>query len=331
MSSREIRNYFKGQNNIKQDYYKKNLQNPFYNKRSHGHKKTFSGGKIILIPIFIFVVIGLWVFLFSSLFVIKNIETNGLTRVASSDVLNIIETQISEKRCLFLSQKNIFVFNKNEVVKNLLEKFGFRNVSIKTTLKGDLKIDISEREYAFIWGENGNYYYIDKDAHIVNKIASNSTPLSNLSLLSVENSLISSSTATTTDLISNEQNQLDIQKEALREVKKNNKNSYPIIDNLYTPIIKNDIVDIDRVYFDFVEKINKTIGDPNCNLSISRFFIDSDIDTLKVELNSGLLIYFSVKQNHDNQINSLLVLKDKLNKIIKKKVDLRYGDRIYYE
>ncbi len=330
MSSREIRSYYKTRGNIKQDYYKKNLQNPFYNKRGDGHKKIFNlfnGNNFILAGIVILLIFLFWVFLFSSLFTIRDIKINGLTRTTEADVLDIINTRISERRCLVFSQENTIILNKSKLSKALGDKFGFLNVSTKKGIKGSLKIDIQEREYAFIWGENGDYYHIDKTAYVIDKIASNFTPISNL----VVNSSTSSDIITLATS-SAEQERSNIQKEALREVKKNNKNNYPIIDNLYNPIIKNNIVDIDPVYFNFITKISMALnGDPDKNLSISRFFVDSDIDTLKVELNTGLLIDFSTKQSPDDQINSLLILKDKLNKIIKKKVDLRYGDRIYYE
>jgi hypothetical protein len=47
------------------------------------------------------------------------------------------------------------------------------------------------------------------------------------------------------------------------------------------------------------------------------------------------MVYFSTKEDRDNQIRNLLVLKKEMkgdfNKIIKKKIDLRYGDKVYYE
>jgi len=340
MSSREIRNYYKNRGNIRQDYNKKSLQNPFYKKHNEKALNIFSNLKLVSVAISLFIIFIIWLLLFSPVFLIRDIKIDGLVRANESDVLNVVQSQINSRRALIFSQKNLLIFNKGKISSDLLDKFGFLNVNINKGINGQLKISVAERAYAFIWGENGNYYYSDKDGHIVSQIPSNFTPLASLNTPQATSTVVSTSTdaslasSSIIDISSGPSPDiLNIQKQALVEVKKNNPANYPIIDNLYNPLIKNDIIDIDHVYFDFVDKINQNINDKNNpSLQINRFFIDSDIDTLKVELNSGLVIYFSTKQDINDQINNFLDLKakDKL-KEIKKKVDLRYGDRIYYE
>ncbi|MEI7451909.1 MAG: hypothetical protein WCK37_01750 [Candidatus Falkowbacteria bacterium] len=328
----EIRSYYENKGNIKQDYSRKSLQNPFYGKRGNSNKNIFGNFKIILIAAVFFIILLFWFFLFSPVFNIRSVKIDGLIRTNESDVSSIIQNQIASQRALIFSQKNIIIFNKGKAINDLLDKFGFLDVSIKKSITGNLNISVHEREYAFIWGENGDYYYIDKDGHVINKIPSNFTPIANLNIIPS----VSTSTdlnASSTDIASAPvPDVLSIQKEALIEVKKNNKDNYSIIDNLYNPLIKNDIITIDPIYLDFVNKISKIMdAEADHSLWVSRFIIDSDIDTIKAQLNSGLTIYFSVKQVPEDQIKSLTALKDKLNKTIKKKVDLRYGDRIYYE
>ena len=67
--------------------------------------------------------------------------------------------------------------------------------------------------------------------------------------------------------------------------------------------------------------------------TIERFLVDSDINTVKLIIESGPAIYFNTTESIDKQIEKLLIiknqkLKDDFN--TKTYIDVRYGDSVYY-
>jgi cell division septal protein FtsQ len=348
MSRREER-YFNSHHAVKRDYYQKNLQNPFFKKRNGAKDNLARNIKLIIIGLVVFAGLIIWVLFFSNLFLIKDIKINGLTRVSDFDVRTVTETQVNDGGGNFLSQKNLLLFNDNKLQEDLKSKYNFSEITIKKKIFHELSIDIKEREYAYIWGESdGGYYYIDKEAYLIEKIPSSFTPLvaliassSTLATTSDINVLSPSPSATTTS-----QNEIStstpmanndlIWREALKEVKKINQDKYPIINNLSENKIESDKIKVDKTYLDFIAKLFDSFKkNPEPELGVSRFILDDEFNTIKVELKNGLLVYFSTREDWDSQINSFLVLKkelkDNFNKIIKKKIDLRYGAKVYYE
>lgn len=149
-------------NSIKADYQAKELKNPFFYRSSRG-----AGVFWISLLAFVLLTILAWFLFISSFFNIAEIEINGLSRVNESEIKALVENQLEKDRLVFLSQRNIFLLKKQELSASILEAYNFSEIDIKRSLNKTLKINLSERPYAFIFQEGDDYYYASKDAYII--------------------------------------------------------------------------------------------------------------------------------------------------------------------
>jgi len=127
--------------------------------------------------------------------------------------------------------------------------------------------------------------------------------------------------------IINEVNPLDITEKKYPLISYQGKSSIISYNNM-----KYDKVEIDDEYFIYIKNLFDEFL-PLKDLISERFIIDDEINTVKVLIQGGPMIYFNINEDVNKQIKKLLVtknekLKDEFNK--KDYIDLRYGDMIYY-
>jgi cell division septal protein FtsQ len=113
-----------------------------------------------------------------------------------------------------------------------------------------------------------------------------------------------------------------------------NENIYPLLTNLSSQKIYNGRITANPGYLDFAAELFEKFPKIMPEIKIDRFIIDDDVDTIKLLTAGGLTVLFNTKDNADKQLNNLLILKnqklkDSFNK--QKTVDLRFGDKIYYQ
>ena len=123
---------------------------------------------------------------------------------------------------------------------------------------------------------------------------------------------------------------------AFPELRKALKGDYPIIFNDGDAQIVAGKVKIDNGYLAFIAKIvGQFKSDPSLGLKANYFIVGQEFNTISVKLDSGLVVKLSEVEDWDKQIDNLLTLKKTLKadfyKKIKQKIDLRYGDKVYYE
>lgn len=147
---------------IKADYQAKNLKNPFFYRASRGE-----GVFWVFLALFLAISVLIWFLFFSSFFMINKTEISGLSRVDESEINQLIEDQLDKKKFFFLSQRNIFLLSKEELSTSILEDYNFSEIVIKKSIPKTLKVNLSERPYAFIFKEGEDYYYASKDAYII--------------------------------------------------------------------------------------------------------------------------------------------------------------------
>lgn len=282
-----------------------------YNQRN---KKSFSSsfrapkkenkGKTI----FIFCLIGLFIIalaitylvFFSNFFKIKDIEVSG-SNSRNDVVKSIVEEQVNGNSGLF-SQKNIIIFNKARLLNNLSE-FNFSSISVnKNIWKRHLILKINEREEALLYLEAEKYYFLDNAANV---IKSNDA-----------------CTASTTE------NCLKIDDNFRKE------NFLPIIENHSDMArISEDqkYAKIDEEYLNFSFKLYNDLNDSS-EFGFKKINLDGEYNTIKVQLNNNLELYFSLKNDYNEQISKFFTLsRERASDLSGKKyIDLRYGDKIFY-
>jgi len=137
-------------------------------KKSYRTKKKRSVFNIFknkffwLCLLFFIILSGLfYLFIFSSVFQIKNITVLGTEKTSAEEIRIIISN----------NAKNIFLADLEEIDRILLEKYRqIGNVDIKRDIPNALLVQIEERKPVAVISKNEEYFFIDKEAVIFEKI-----------------------------------------------------------------------------------------------------------------------------------------------------------------
>ncbi|MCD4761797.1 hypothetical protein K8R32_02440 [bacterium] len=157
-------------------YSTKEYDNPFFTdkkKRSTIRTIDFSLSiktKVILLFAFFIVVSTAWLLFYSRFFEIKTILINGGGRISTSSVDKIARQQINDNMLILFPQKNIFLFSKDRLSKNLEHKFVFDNIEIKKDIPDTIIVNYQEKTYDIIWQEDDIYYYADEEGSIITEV-----------------------------------------------------------------------------------------------------------------------------------------------------------------
>jgi cell division septal protein FtsQ len=109
---------------------------------------------------------------------------------------------------------------------------------------------------------------------------------------------------------------------------------YPLITNQSGEIIYNSQINADPILLTIAAELFEKIPQKSFGLNIDRFIIDNEVDTIKIKTAEGPVISFDAKGDIDKQLDRLLALKTQKLKddfAKKKTIDLRFGDKIYYQ
>ncbi len=356
MNKRVVRSYSFSERN------KKTVSGSF---RSPSNRKQINIFWLIIISFFVFIIAILCLF-FSRVFYISNVKIEGLKTIDSEKIEKIVFDQ-EETKFLMFSQKNLFLFNKDKLINNLSD-FNFINIKVdKKLFKKSLIIKIEERQSAIIFLENGVYFMADKEGNIIDYKPDcqaitniltknnstndlNSTSTENLASTTNTNELLASSstsssnTSTVFDTSTVETNNIsEDSNNILKTLDPNTcitvddnykkENLYPIIENTGNSKIDENKknIDISSEYIDFCLKLYNDIGE-NVDFGLKNIILDESYNTVKIKLNNGPEVYFNLKNDYSEQVNSLLILENELKSELqgKKYIDLRYGDKIFF-
>lgn len=273
-------------------YSSKAYKNPFFSKKKRfslriSSRKLLLKTKLIIGIAIMLIILAVSFLFYSNYFSIKKIIVEGGGRIDPLKVENIAWEQINDNFLAIIPQKNIFLFSKKKLTKNLNKKYSFESLIIDKKLPGKLEIKYKEKEYAIIWQENENYFYADDYGLIINEV-----------------------------------NLLEISQK-----------DYPIIKNDSNDLIINKKITVDHSLIEYAKQLFFEFKEYNNEFKIERFIVDSDVNTVKVVIESGPIIYFNSAQEIEKQINKLLIIKNEKLKedfISKTYIDVRYGDSVYY-
>lgn len=326
--------------------------------RAPQNKKNHSFTWFIIL-FFIFIIFFIYL-VFSGFFSIKEIKINGLVKIDQMKVEEIVQTQ-KNNNFLFFHQSNLLFFNKKKLINNL-NNYNFSQVLVKKRIfKKTLVLNIKEREQAFIFLENNNYFFSDKNGAIINYLPSCFIPEKNTSSVEINLNAISdekeneeqkNQTLEIIDLNSADNpNSIDsakiqIDHQNINKANENNKTECLIIDETYKkdnlyPIIENIAkirvgedkkqIKLDPEYIDFALKLYNDLTD-NSEFGLNRIILDEEYNTVKIKLNNGLDVYFSFKSDYLEQLSRFFAIKKEKSEELrgKKYIDLRYGDKIFY-
>jgi len=136
--------------------------------RKHRYKKSFRTrkkrsvfaifkNKFFWIFCLILIVLGslTYLFIFSSVFQIKNIAVLGAEKISAEEIRIIVSD----------NTKNIFLADLKKINIMILERYlEIANVNIKRDIPDSLSVQIEERKPVAVFSKNEGYFFIDKEA-----------------------------------------------------------------------------------------------------------------------------------------------------------------------
>jgi cell division septal protein FtsQ len=102
---------------------------------------------------------------------IKNISVAGLTRLPSDPIINLVRQEAGQRRFLFFSENNLWLFKKKAAARAIMANYNFAQLTIVKKLPGTLIVKIGERPYRFIFEENGSFYYAADNGYVIKDAA----------------------------------------------------------------------------------------------------------------------------------------------------------------
>lgn len=154
---------------IKKDYQRKNLQNPFFRKKTKA--KNPQRWKWLLTAALLIILFLIWFFFASPFWRLQEVKVSGLTRLNSSELEQLVWNEAAQRRGLFFQENNIFLFKSKAAIAKIIATYNFSGVAIKKKWPRTLELKVTERPYAFIFQEGSAYYYASADAYIIKEPA----------------------------------------------------------------------------------------------------------------------------------------------------------------
>jgi cell division septal protein FtsQ len=148
-------------------------KNPFRKRKRFFEFKLF---KIINLILLLSIIICLYFFLFSNFYNINEIEVGGNQIISTNDVLDIINNYLAKHKFLIFSTKNIFIFNKNDIKKEINKAIILRDLQVEKELPNKIRINLQEKDVALKWITADSQYMIDNQGQIIKKYYKLQTP-----------------------------------------------------------------------------------------------------------------------------------------------------------
>lgn len=166
------------------DYHRKNYKNPFFKKNKSGsgcYGRGLSSGryffwpqtlrkKIILVLFFAAAVGWIYFIFFLPYFYIQQIKLEGLEKISRSEIEEMVNNQMAERRFLIFGQKNIFIFDEDSLCETINGKYALESIKINKKLPGFIEIKIQEKKPALIWQTGDKFYDIDGEGIAIREL-----------------------------------------------------------------------------------------------------------------------------------------------------------------
>ncbi len=155
----------------KRDYFIRSSTNPFFNKR-----KKYNLFKLLNFVLLILIVgVSAWLFFFSNIFTINEIEIKGGRPINQAIVKEIVKNALDQKKWLIIPQNNIILLNKKDLSEKIQKELVLADLQIKKAGRNKIIIKIKEKpEVAYLFNQ-GKIFSVDQDGILVNVIEELST------------------------------------------------------------------------------------------------------------------------------------------------------------
>lgn len=164
----------------RRDYKRKNLKNPFFKqKKTKKNKKIFFLSLIFLL-VFAFII---YLLFYSNLFLLKNIEVLGAERSNIEEIKALIWQKTDHYGFLDIRKDNLLLISKNNLKKEIKNNFNLAEVRLNKVIFNKLKIEIIERQPAFLLKTDDGLEHRDNQACLIDNIAVTKEDVNNKPIL----------------------------------------------------------------------------------------------------------------------------------------------------
>lgn len=286
---------------LRQDFQKKKFKNPYYSPKKKG--SVFFKNKQLMAVFFVIFIFGLVGLSRISVFKIENIKISGTDFISEAEINQIASDQINKSRFLIFPQSNIVFFSKNQLKKAILEKYYLNHLTINKDYWHQITIEIEEKPIKLIYSANQKKYFIDENGTIINEYGPGKSDKKEV-INGLE--IVRPNSQAQNLLVVNDKNNQDIQ--------------------IGFQVLGKDDVN-------FILSLDKILKD-EADFKINDYSLpEGNKNDLMVLTNQGWEIRFNMKDSYQSQTRLLfLILKDKVkDRATLDYIDLRFGDKIYYQ
>jgi len=270
-------------------------RNPYFSNSSQDH---FAASKLkntlahisprAWLWLFLIAIIALllsWLFLFSNILIIKNIEVSETSLIPSFDIENLAQERLTKTKFLILSESRLAVFDAKALKNQITERYVVDKIQVSKKIPSTLVITIYEKTPTAVWFEADTYQQIDAAGWVLASVSGNVEGLPTIY-----------------------------------------NNGWPRINNKKIEGVANTIT--------FAKSLNSEFSNRFSAIKIKQLTVDNEQDTIKLVPERGAIVYFSTIDNISSQIDRLdLLLLSELKGRFEKTlyIDLRFGDKVYYQ
>jgi len=250
--------------------------------------------------------------IFSSIFHIKQIETEGLQRIKKEDFTESVKGLMNYKKLFIFPDSSYFLVDLNEIIDILKNKFSLNSITIEKRFPDFLKIKVEEKISTIIYDNSVDYSYLDiegKQVELLKKVG-----------LDEWQTITPASSSTLAETI-----HIPKTKDIIKEL-----GDYPIVYDkrhppsaLNQPILNKNIVKGIIDWFNYIKKENQ--------INLSYFIIENELGEGLIKTGDGWVIKANLKDNLEAQFDELsYLLKKKIDLSKINYIDLRYLEKVYW-
>lgn len=160
--NRSKKKHFHNEKKYTNPYFLKNKKKPLIKIPAYSWRAKITALLILSIIIGFF-----WLIFFAPIFNIKEVIIRGAIKTPVKEIENFAwdQTKVNWGRGV-----NIFLFNKNNLIKTINEKYNLDKLLVEKRLFNKIIISFKEKQQSIIWFEVDKYYYADLEGNIINEI-----------------------------------------------------------------------------------------------------------------------------------------------------------------
>ena len=340
-------------------FYKKQVpdgpkyQNPYFpKKKPSALSKIAKRPGIIVYPVFI-ILLGYFIFFFQ-LFEIKSIEITGNREISRETVESAVQDELNQKRFWFFPQKNYFMAKEGKIEQCLTENFALKSVKVGKDLPNKLTVEIEERIPNVTYATQEKYFYLSLDGmvthHIEKEQLNESFPKiidKNQNLVKVgERGLPENVVSLVIELTEKIIKQTDLEVEFF-SVPQISCPTEEVEQEITIPVNTNQNKNSNsNTNTNLNKNTNSANKNTNQNKNSNQTYITTTamveketdcnkldfITYIEIKSKDGFEVYFPANDETDQQIIKLsLILSEIEDKSALHYIDLRFGEKVYYQ